>query len=619
MKKVELEDGQSADIVSENISKMKELFPDAFSEGGVNFDTLRQLLGDAAVLDEGEEKFGLNWTGKKWARKIALMPSYGSLVPVKSKSKNWDDTSNVFIEGDNLETLKLLQKSYAGRIKLIYIDPPYNTDQDFIYPDKFSEGLDTYLRYTGQKDEDGQWTVSGSGREKSGRRHSNWLSMMYPRLRLAKSLLARDGFIFISIDNNEVANLKSICIEIFGVENFRNMIVVRRGVKNVQSQFDDIANLSSGHEYILVFSKSSDTRMPKLSHEITETQQGKWDTFWRGTDRKTMRYELFGKKPETGQWRWAEERTNTAKQNYINYLENYSNSMSLDDFFLEHRQSTNIDLDFVRLNEEDVVQYYVPPRDYKLISDNWMDVSTKGNVIGFDTEKHINLINRIVGWVTKEDDIILDFFAGSGTTAQSVMELNAKDGQNRRFVLVQLPEPIEKGKYEYISDMTIARIQLSESEILKKIKNAASSDFGFKVFKLAESNIKLWNPDASDIESSLLSNQEHILEGREEIDVLYELLLKRGVDLAVPIESREVSGKNIYSIGYGVLFACLDESISKEQVEDIAQAIIAWYGELAPSSDTHVFFRDSAFRDDVSKTNMAAILEQNGITHVRSL
>lgn len=618
MKKVQPEEGESADIVSENIERLKELFPDAFSEGGVNFDALRQLLGDAKVLDEGEEKFGLNWKGKKLARQVALNPSLGTLVPDKEPSKQWDATKNILIEGDNLEVLKLLQKSYAGKVKLIYIDPPYNTDQDFIYPDRFTEGLETYLRYTNQKTEQGEWNVSASGREKSGRRHSNWLSMMYPRLRLAKSLLSRDGFIFISIDNNEVANLKSICVEIFGIENFRNMIVVRRGVKNVQSQFEDIANLSSGHEYILCFSKSADTRLPKLSHEISEVQEGKWDTFWRGTDRKTMRYELFGQTPETGQWRWSKDRTATAIENYKRFLSDQENKLTLDEHFLEHRQSTNVDLDFVRLNDDGVVQYYVPPRDYKLISDNWMDVSIKGNVIGFDTEKHMNLMNRIVGWITDSEDIVLDFFAGSGTTAQSVMEINAKDGGQRRFILVQLPEPIKNGKYENISDMTIERVRIAEDEVKKKYKDM-EVDYGFRVFKLSASNIRQWNPTSEDIESSLMSHIEHILPDRSEEDVLYELLIKRGVDLSVPLENRKISGKTVHSIGYGVLFACLDESITKDQVEEIGQGIVEWHRELAPSADTHVFFRDSAFNDDVSKTNMAAILEQNGINHVRSL
>lgn len=618
MEKVTLQEGTSADIVNGNIMQLKAIFPEAFTEGGVDFDVLRQLLGDAKVLDDGEEKFGLNWHGKKKARQIALTPSTGTLRPCPEESVDWDTTRNLFIEGDNLEVLKLLQKSYPGQVKMIYIDPPYNTDQDFIYPDRFSEGLDTYLRYTGQKSEDGNWVVSESGREKTGRRHSNWLSMMYPRLKVAKSLLSRDGFLFVSIDNHEVSNLKSICSEIFGEENFRNMIVVRRGVKNVQSQFADIANLSSGHEYILCYSVTSDTRLPKLSHEIEGNQSGKWDTFWRGTDRKTMRYKFFGQKPETGQWRWSEERANIAKDNYEKFLNDSENKLSLDDYFLEHRQSTNVDLDFVRLNSEGVVQYYVPPRDYKLISDNWMDVSIKGNVIGFDTEKHINLLSRIIDWITEDKDVVLDFFAGSGTTGHAVMELNQRKNTQRRYILVQLPEPIPNGQYSKISEMTQARLIKAASEIRNNHRNY-KGDLGFKTFKLDSSNIRTWNPDANDLEQTLLDHLQHLIPGRSEQDVLYELLLKRGVDLTVPIENKSVAGKTVYSIGYGVLFACLAPSIEREEVEELASGIIGWYEALQPATDTHVFFRDSAFADDITKTNLSAILEQHGITHVRSL
>ncbi len=244
----------------------------------------------------------------------------------------------------------------------------------------------------------------------------------------------------------------------------------------------------------------------------------------------------------------------------------------------------------------------------------------------FDFPKPVPLIERCIQISpnSSPDDLILDFFAGSGSTAHAVMQLNAKDNGKRRFICVQLPENIEEGTEAYKADFTNIA-QISKERIrragfkIKENNNKCSVDFGFRVFKLAESNIMSWNPDRTDLEESLLSHEEHLIEGRTEQDVLYELLLKRGVDLAVPIESREVAGKNIYSIGYGVLFACLDETITSEQVEDIAQAIIDWHRELAPSSETHIFFRDSAFRDDVSKTNMAAILEQNGITHVRSL
>jgi adenine-specific DNA-methyltransferase len=250
MKTVELKDGHSVDVVAENIERMKDLFPDAFSEGSVNFDNLRQLLGDAKVLDEGDEKYGLNWHGKKKARQIALTPSPGTLLPCPDESVDWDTTKNIFIEGDNLEVLKLLQKSYANSIDVIYIDPPYNTDSDFIYPDKFSEGLETYLRYTGQKDYEGEWTVSFSGREKTGRKHTNWLSMIMPRIKLARSLMNNDGVILISIDENEVDNLQLICNELLGEENFVAKLIWEKGRKN------DAKLISNGHDYILVYVKN---------------------------------------------------------------------------------------------------------------------------------------------------------------------------------------------------------------------------------------------------------------------------------------------------------------------------------------------------------------------------
>ena len=249
MQKITLEDGQSANIVSDNIEQLKALFPDAFTEGRVNFDVLRQLLGDALVLDEGEEKYGLNWHGKKQARQIALTPSTGTLLPCPEESVDWDTTKNLFIEGDNLEVLKLLQKSYAGMVKMIYIDPPYNTGKEFIYPDNYHENLDTYLKYTGQIDAHGMKFSTNS--ETTGRKHTKWLDMIYPRLKLAKNLLTKDGAIFISIDENEVANLIEICDEIFGAENRLGIVDV---VSNLKGRSDD-KYFATAHNYLLAYTK----------------------------------------------------------------------------------------------------------------------------------------------------------------------------------------------------------------------------------------------------------------------------------------------------------------------------------------------------------------------------
>ena len=616
MKQVDLKDGESADIVSENIERLKELFPDAFTEGGVNFDTLRQLLGDASVLDEGEEKYGLNWHGKKKARQIALTPSTGTLLPCPDESVDWDTTQNLFIEGDNLEVLKLLQKSYANKIKMVYIDPPYNTGGEFIYPDNFQENLDTYLKYTGQIDSEGMKFSTAT--EAAGRKHTAWLNMMYPRLRLARNLLSSDGFIVISIDDNEVANLRVICDEIFGGENYLAEVAWKhtQQSKNDEPFFARVKNS-------LLFYRKSDAlksfRLPRTEEDNKNYSNPDNDSRgdWRPGDvrspsyRETLRYQITtpsGKiidPPENG-WRWSEsalkEKIETGE---IKFSE--TEDRIIRKIYLSEQQGRT---------PENV---WVGDRFGTTRMANAQIKELFDGEVPFDTPKPTKLVKTLLDLVYSENEfLVLDFFAGSASTAQAVIEKNLEDDGRRKFIMVQLPEETpEKSVARRLGFKSISGLSIDR---LKKFGvGIHDKDKGFKVFKLNGSNIKSWSPDRADLEESLLSHEEHLVEGRTEQDVLYELLLKRGVDLAVPIESREVSGKNIYSIGYGVLFACLDESISRELVEDVAQGIINWYAELAPSSETHVFFRDSAFRDDVSKTNMAAILEQNGINHVRSL
>lgn len=630
MKQVKPEDGQSTDIVAENIEHLKELFPEVFTEGGVNFDTLRQLLGDAKVLDEGEEKYGLNWHGKKKARQISLTPSTGTLLPCVEDSVDWNATKNLFIEGDNLEVLKLLQKSYANKVKMIYIDPPYNTGKEFVYPDNYKDNLDTYLRYTGQIDEDG--IKFSSNTESSGRKHTNWLNMMYPRLKLARNLLKSDGCIFISIDDNEQSNLKKVCDEIFGEENFVANIVWQKKY----SPQNDAKYFSDMHDHILLYAKSKEIWRP-IPLPRTDEQNAAYKNPdndprgpWKATDStcnksRTERPNLYYPivKPdgtevlplETRVWRYSRNvHEGKQKDNRVWWGKGGDNGTPAYKSFLS-----------------EVKDGRVPTTiwSYKDGGHNQLAKQELNALIPespFQTPKPVKLIQLMASIAVKpnDGDIVLDFFAGSGTTGHAVMDLNFLDNGNRKFILVQIPEKTEEHsdafKAGYSSISEIAKDRLRRFSVRAKNELEGSTcDLGYKAFKLTSSNIAVWNPDKADIEKSLLAHEEHLIEGRSEEDVLYELLLKRGVDLAVPIECREVASKNIYSIGYGVLFACLDESITREQVEDIAQTIIDWHGELAPSSETHVFFRDSAFRDDVSKTNMAAILEQNGITHVRSL
>ncbi|WP_306120900.1 MULTISPECIES: site-specific DNA-methyltransferase [unclassified Roseitalea] len=628
------EDGESLNIIDENIEALKAIFPDAFTEDGVDFEALRQLLGDQ--IAEGDEKFGLTWFGKKKARQIALTPSTGTLRPARDESVDWSATQNLFIEGDNLEVLKLLQRGYAGKVSMIYIDPPYNTGREFIYPDKFQDNLETYLRYTCQIDNEGMKFSSNT--EAGGRKHSNWLTMMYPRLKLAKTFLKNDGVIFVSIDDNEISNLRAIMDDIFGEENFISQIIWKK-TENIKM---DSRFLSQNKDYVLCYRASADlTEFAKEQSDISrfnlEDDRGKY--YLRKLDskssayRKTLDYVIEHEgvsyyaggsfedwqgrqRGEVGgfapRWLWSEEK--------------YKQGLAEGDIVFKNGNVYN------KVRYDGVAKK--PHVDMQTLVSGQTAQKELDQLFGkrmFDHPKPPQLIEWLLSLLPdNEDATVLDFFAGSSTSAHAVMQANAKDGGTRRFIMIQLPEAIDEGHdasragMRDIAQLSRKRIVLAAEKLREDYaeeiaKREFPFDTGFKSFKLDQSNIRAWNPDASDLEQSLLDHAEHLVEGRSEQDVLYELLLKRGVDLTVPIEEKEIAGKAVYSIGFGVLFACLDDDIKKDEIEPLAQGIVAWHKELEPASDTQVVFRDSAFADDIAKTNMTAILEQNGIAHVRSL
>lgn len=386
----------------------------------------------------------LDWIGKEKVVNHHLDVPYKVLE--KQYTYNADESENMIIHGDNLEALKSLLPQYEGRVKCIYIDPPYNTgNENWVYNDNVNDPK--ISKWLGE-------VVGREGEDLS--RHDKWLCMMYPRIKLLQRLLAEDGFIFISIDVFEFTNLKCILDEIFGLSNFRNCIAVRRGIKNVQAQFDEVQALSLGHEYIFLYSKTPQAKLPKLSKNFEIEKAGKWDTFWRGTDRPTMRYEIFGTCPEAGQWRWEIGRATKAVKNYEKYIAEYADKMSIDDYYLEHLMATNEKMDFVRKNENGTIQYYVPPQAGKLLSDNWMDILLSGSYASFDTEKNVLLIERIINWITSGSDIVLDSFAGSGTTAHAVLNANKADHNRRRFILVEL--------MDYAEDITAHRVKKAIDE-----------------------------------------------------------------------------------------------------------------------------------------------------------
>lgn len=676
MEKLTKQDGMSLKVVDENLKALKHIFPEAFSEDGIDFEMLRQLLGDEVA--EGEEKYGLNWFGKKKARQIALSPSTATLRPNPEESVDWDTTQNLFIEGDNLEVLKLLQKIYSGKIKMIYIDPPYNTGKDFVYPDNYTDNLDTYLRYTGQRDAEGVRVSSNV--EGSGRFHTNWLNMMYPRLKIARSLLSDKGIIFISINEKEHSNLMKVCFEIFGEENYFGDFIW-----NTEGNTDNQYAVKINHEYIVAFYKNSNFANEAVGF-VVDPNTRKDSNLWKGFADNNINknnpanppaiLELpvgFPSSEESLSYKAkiVDEKffLQTKKDKYISdsvkekyQIENLSGlPIKLDDMIVENyklKQPCRIYVGMAnreKLQEyisngcqkipdgEDTIEFYINSnaavryRKDKAKVRNILSVlrnfgtteRTKTYLrnlgIPYDYPKPVDLIRYLILIGCESDGTVLDFFAGSGTTAEAVLKQNSEDGHNRSYILVQLPELTDVSSQAYKSGyLTLSALCRKRLESIAFSDNDSSpqkksKDRGFKSLKLASSNIIAWNPDKADLEQTLIGHMEHLVPGRSEQDVLYELLLKRGIELTAPIEKKEVAGKNVYSIGYGTLFACLDVKIQRDQIEKLAQGIIDWHKELDPVGETQVVFRDSAFENDVAKTNITAILEQGGIKHVRSL
>lgn len=613
---------KSADVVAENLDALRSLFPDAFSEGKMDFEVLKQLLG--GVIDERDERYGLNWHGKRKARQIALTPSTGTLLPCPEESVDWEATKNLMIEGDNLEVLKLLQKSYASKVKLIFIDPPYNTGKDFVYPDDFHDSINNYLTLTGQIDGDGKRATSNA--ESSGRFHTDWLTMMYPRLKLARSLLREDGVIFISIDDGEVANLRMVCDEIFGEENFIANVVWQKKY----TRANDAKWFSDNHDHILVYARAKD--------EVEFNGQSR-------TDEQLKAYSNPDSHPK-GPWKatplHAKSGSNTRSFKFSNGIEwappkgtfrrfNDDSMRRMDEgneiWFGADGNQTPQRKSFLSEVKDGVTPitiwtYQEAGHNHEANSD--LKSLKLGGI--FDNPKPIRLIQMMINLATNpnDQDIIFDFFAGSGTTAHAVLKANSADGGNRRFICAQLPEPLDDvisvdgKKFTNIAQITMERIKRAAEQVAESAAGQ-NSDLGFRTYRLSSSNIRAWAPIPSDLEGTLLAQAEHLVSGRTEADILTELLLKLGLDLCVPIEGREIAGKAVHSIGAGALIVCLSDGITRDVVEVLATGIAAWHTELAPFVSTRVVFKDSGFADDVAKSNMAAILIQAGLLDIRSL
>lgn len=626
----------SMDIKQAQLQKLKELFPEVFTEGlKVDWDKLRLTLGSDTV-DTGKERYGMNWPGKADCFKTIQQPSIATLVPAREESIDFDTTQNLFIEGDNLEVLKLLQKSYLGKIKMIYIDPPYNTGNEFIYPDNYSETLDTYLEYTGQIDGEGRKFATNT--ETDGRFHSKWMNMMYPRLFLAKNLLKEDGVIFISIDDHEVHNLRTLCNEIFGEENFVANIVWQKKY----GPANDAKYFSNTHEHILIFAKSIEKYKPNL-FERSEDQLKAFqnpDNDYRGV------------------WRASDLSARTASTSTYYPIVSPSGK----EFFPPASRSWIINkLKFEELLKDNRIWFGIDgegrPMQKKFLTEikegitpqTWWDRTFAGdNKIAryemkdifpenvFDTPKPIVLIKRILQLSTSKSDVIVDFFAGSATTAHAVMALNKEDSGKRKFICVQIPEPTDekseayKAGYKTIAEISKERIRRSAAKIKKEIaektnkeagtifgasKENEDIDLGFKVYKLAQSNFKVWDatlekePEA--IQQKLFEHINHISPAAQQEAILYELLLKSGFELTTPIETVSLAGKTVFSIADGQLLICLEKELTHDCIKAMA--------EKQPS---RVICLDEAFTGanaDALKTNAVQIMKSKGVINFRTV
>ncbi len=651
-------DGSTVDIVQQNLDKMKDLFPSVFTEGKVDFEALRETLGD--YIDDRPERYSFTWNGKSRARHIAQTPSTGTLRPCPKESVNWDTTQNLFIEGDNLEVLKLLQKSYHKKVKLIYIDPPYNTGNEFIYPDKYQDNLGTYLRYTGQIDDEG-FKLSANT-ETSGRYHTNWLNMMYPRLKLARNLLRSDGVLFVSIGDDEIANLRKLCDEVFGDENFCGIFVWE---KKKKPSFLD-ANMGSVTDYIVSYAKHRPDSPPFAAGTVEDGKKYPFNNAGNGIQILTFPAQSvkFNSADQTIPAQDMSE--GNIKTELLDAVEIVS-GRNANAFRLkgEWRYSQKKLDEFVQQDEEIVISKvpfrpnYINRSGESKKTANFLSHRTNGVPTNEDATEEIRklfaadvmsypkpsgLLKYLVRSVTSAGDVVLDFFAGSATTAHGVWCQDMVDGQQRRSIMVQLPEPIAPddpqsrpafdfcqahGLRPTIADIgkermrrVIKNIEAEQVQMAEEAKGklpgtseeTAKPDLGFKVFKLDSSNIHPWDADFDNLEETLFNSVENIKPDRSEADVLYELLLKYGLDVAIPIEERQIAGKTIFIIGAGALIVCLGQDISLDVVEGIA----ALKEELQPDV-MRVVLKDAGFKDDVVKTNTVQILRQAGIEDIKSL
>ena len=621
---------QSPNLVDANIEKIAALFPNCITEDRdengivrrvVDFDQLRQELS-ASLVEGPQERYSLSWPGKNEAILTANAPIAKTLRPCEEESVDFENTKNILIEGDNLDALKLLQETYLNKVKLIYIDPPYNTGNDFIYEDDFAEDTETILQRSNQKDEEGNRLVANT--EANGRFHSDWLTLIYPRLKLARTLLREDGVIFISVDDNEVHNLRKVCDEIFGGTNFVATVIWQKvfAPKNTARHF------SEDHDYIVVYARNAETWTPNMLARTPEMEAryGNLDDDPRGpwaSDNLTARNyygagtyaitcpsgRVIDGPPSGRYWAISKEKFEELDRDRRIWWGADGGNMPRLKRFLSEVKGGKVPQTFWNYTEVGHTQ----EAKKELIA----LVDFPNSDVVFNTPKPTRLLQRILQLTTKpveQAEIVIDFFAGTGTTMDAVFRQNAEDGGNRQCILVQLPEPLageDNGSLQTIADITKERLRRAGQKVKKESSDKpGDADTGFRVFKVDTSNMKdvYYTPDEL-IQGNLYLFKNHIKPDRSPEDLLFQVFIDWGLDLSLPIAKETIDNKTVFLVDTNALIACFDSGINEELVK-----------KLATHKPLRVVFRDDAFGSDSVKINVEQIFKLlSPATEVKSI
>lgn len=588
----------SMDNVQMNVEKIQKLFPDAVTEVlrdgkptlAIDFDVLKQELS-AELIDDKEERYQMTWPDKKKSILLANTPISATLRPCKEESVDFDHTQNLYIEGDNLDVLKLLQETYLGKIKMIYIDPPYNTGNDFVYNDDFKVDSEEWSEMSGDYDEQGNRLFQNT--ESNGRFHTDWLNMIYPRLKVAKDLLSDDGVIFISLDDNEQANLKKVCDEVFGESNFVGELIHQRAKGGGQAKY-----IVKGHDYILVYAKVIDNvSLTKKKVVQQHTYEINGELYIKNDDVIRKQFGKYDKSLGDRRCFYEQliEYKGEEKKNEIDNL------IKRGELFLElNSEGMHTICRYEKLQDATSKLYSI----IKVLSEEGKKELDDLGIKGFSYPKPLDIIKQLVEAGSKKDNsIIIDFFSGSATTAHAVMQLNAEDGGNRKFIMVQLPEKCDekseayKAGYKTICDIGKERIRRAGKKIKEENPSAANLDVGFRVFKLDSSNMKDVYYKSSDYAQDLLSNLEsNIKEDRTPLDLLFQVMLELGKPLSAKIEENEIADKKVFVVDDNDLIACFDENITEDVLKAIAQ-----------KKPLYAVFRDSGLSSDSVGANFDQI------------